>query len=94
MSFTVVFKLTTVQVPRETHIHNKAIELSLGCLHFRREVGMRISQQFPTVLGPYDDVNIIEVISKQFEVVFPLENSRKHCVGLQQPQIAAFFFPS
>ena len=68
MSLIVVFKLTTAQMPRETYVHNKAIKLSLGCLHFRREVDMRISQQFPTVLGA-EDISIIEVISKDFEVV-------------------------
>lgn len=70
MSLTVVFKLPTVQMPRESHIHNKAIEITLGCLHFRREVDMRISQQFPTVLGADDNINIIEVISKSLKLCF------------------------
>lgn len=56
-------------MPRETHTHNKAVELSFGCLHFRREVDMRISQQCPTVLRADDNINVTEVISKEFEVV-------------------------
>jgi len=59
MSLTIVFKLTTVQMPRETQIHNEAIELSLGCFHFRRETDMRISQQLPTILTAEDNIKIM-----------------------------------
>lgn len=49
------------QMPRETHIGNKAIELSLGCLRFRREVDLRVSWQFSVVLGAPENTNINEV---------------------------------
>lgn len=50
-------------------------------MHFEREVDMRIPQQFSMV------VSTLQRLYEEYEVVFLLENSRKHHVRIQQPQI-------